>query len=52
MKKHNKTISIPSFLEIFLFQRVQIQTPRGGSHQDKTKYDRKNNKKIIMKEWE
>jgi hypothetical protein len=44
----NKKIKIPTFLEIFQSQRVQIVTPKGGSHKDETKYNRKDKHK---KDW-
>jgi len=42
-----KKITIPTFLEILQAERVQIVTPKGGYHKDHTKYDRKQNKKVI-----
>lgn len=46
----NKKIKVPTFLEIFQLERVQVVTPKGGAHKDKTKYDRKQNKKAIRED--
>lgn len=43
MKKNS--YKVPSFLEILQSQRVQVVTPKGGAHRDKTKYTRKDKHK-------
>lgn len=50
MAKKNKTIPLPTFLEIFQSQRVQVVTPKGGAHRDKTKYNRDQAKRDFRKE--
>lgn len=51
MAKRKKRIIIPTFLEIFQQQRVQVVTPKGGIHKSKKDYDRKNRKDFLT-EWD
>ena len=41
MSKKKKSAKIPSMIDILMSMRVQIETPKGGAHEDKTKYNRK-----------
>ena len=50
MSKRNKKIVIPTFLEVFLKQRIQVVTPKGGAHLSKKEYNRKC--KDFLKEWD
>ena len=45
-----KKIKIPTFIEMVKSQRVQIVTPKGGPHTDKTQYNRQQDKEDLRKE--
>ena len=51
-RSRKKRIVIPSFLEIYQKQRVQVVTPKGGSHISKKEYSRKKNRKDFFTDWE